>query len=369
MPGIVRRLLAAGALCLLAAPIAALAAQDAKPKKDKADKADKADRPAKAFKPSRLFAADTLIRVTLTGDWRALGGDRDTLKPKLRPGSLAYTDSAGRTVRIPVSLATRGHYRLSRSSCSFPPLRVVFDSGRTKGTVFADQKALKLGVHCNDTNLYEQYVLREYLAYRAHNVVTPLSFRARLARVRYVDARDTSKVTERYGLFIESEKELEDRLGGEVLEARHGRYEDVTDSSAAMLGLWEYFIGNTDYSLGYLHNVRLVSAPNAVQAVPYDFDFSGLVETRYATPDPKLPIKSVRERLYRGPCLTEAQLATWVGRFVERRDALRALYETLPGLDKSYAKRAVAYMDAFYDEAKDTRRFAKTIKDACLPAS
>jgi hypothetical protein len=359
--------LAAAALLFVGVAGAQDAKAPAKAKHQKAasDTTPKADKPAKPYENSPLFASDTVVRITLTGDWKALGGDRDTLHPKLRPGTLAYTDSAGRAVKIPVTLSTRGHFRLSRATCSFPPLRVAFDSGGTKHTLFAGQRALKLGVHCNNSDLYEQYVLREYLAYRTHNLVTPLSFRARLARVRYVDARDTNKVNERWGMFVESERELGERLGGKVITARGGLYEEVADTSAALLGLWEYFIGNTDFSMGALHNVRLVATPQGMVAVPYDFDFSGLVDTRYSAPDPRLPIKTVRERLYRGPCLTDEQVTAALAHFTSKRDAIKSLYESFQPIDRGYAKHALDYLDDFFNESRDPRRFARHLKDTC----
>jgi hypothetical protein len=316
--------------------------------------------------PWPLFASDTALRITLVGDWRALGGDRDTLKPVQRPGTLSYVDEQGRPVRIRVSLSTRGHFRLARANCQFPPLRVAFDSGGTRRTLFANQRALKLGTHCNDTDTYEQYVLREHLSYRAHNLVTDHSFRSRLARVRYVDARDTTRVVERWGRFIESERELARRLGGDILEARGGVYEQIEDSSAALLGLWEYFIGNTDFSLGALHNVRLLTSGRGTLAIPYDFDFSGLVETRYSTPDARLPIKSVRQRLYRGPCLTEAQLVPVLDRFTRRREAILALYDSLPPLDRGYGKRAKSYLEDFFEEARKPGDFARSLRGSCV---
>ncbi len=330
-----------------------------------APSAPKPPKPPKPPKAVALFASDTALRLTIVGDWRALGGDRDTLKPVLRPGTLWYVDSAGRTVRLAIKLATRGHYRLKRESCSFPPLRVVFDSAGTKRTVFAGQKALKLGTHCNGSDVYEQYVLREHLAYRLHNLVTDQSFRSRLARVRYVDSRDSTKVVERWARFAESEDDLEDRLGGKVTTARGALYDHIDSSSVALLGLWEYFIGNTDFSVAALHNVRLVTTPDAVLAVPYDFDFSGLVDARYATPDPRLSIRSVRQRLYRGPCLSESTLAALLPRFVHARGAADALYASLPALDRGYARSAREYLDAFFAEARDPGRFAKALRQRC----
>ena len=38
--------------------------------------------------------------------------------------------------------------------------------------------------------------------------------------------------------------------------------------------------------------------------IPYDFDFSGLVDAPYATPPDVLKIANVRQRFYRGYCAT-----------------------------------------------------------------
>ena len=65
-------------------------------------------------------------------------------------------------------------------TCSFAPLRLEFDADRAKGTIFEGHKNLKLGTHCRDNDLFEQYVPREYTAYRIYNLFTPRSFRARL---------------------------------------------------------------------------------------------------------------------------------------------------------------------------------------------
>jgi hypothetical protein len=121
--------------------------------------------------------------------------------------------------------------------------------------------------------------------------------------------------------------------------------------------------------MGALHNVRLVSTDRGVMAVPYDFDFSGLVDTRYAAPSAQLPIRNVRQRLYRGPCLSEAQVTDAVAHFAARRGAIRALYDSLTALDRGYARSAISYLDDFYDQAKDPRRFAQDLRGTCVPGS
>ena len=42
--------------------------------------------------------------------------------------------------------------------------------------------------------------------------------------------------------------------------------------------------------------------------MPFDFDYAGLVDAHYAVTAKALNLPSVRERLYRGPCQSEAEL-------------------------------------------------------------
>ena len=316
----------------------------------------------KPFEPSALFSSDSVITLTLIADFPAIFAERDTLDPKRHPGVVRVVGPKGEK-SLPVVLHTRGHFRLRRDQCGFPPLRVIFDKN-TKHTPFDDQGGLKLVTHCsNGSREHEQYVLREYLTYRAHALVTPASFRARLARVRYVPARDSTRPVERWGFFLESEREMGRRMGGRVLEARNARYHDIADSAVAV-SLWQYFIGNTDWSLSALHNVRLVQRDTLVMAVPYDFDHSGIVDARYATADPRLALRTVRDRLWRGPCASAQALQAAAAPFLAQRAALERLPRSLPGVEGDWAGRAEQYMRSFFDELRDPARFASATRSA-----
>jgi hypothetical protein len=326
----------------------------------------RAEGPPRRARP--LFASDSVLRLTLVADYRALAGDRDTLQVRLRPATLLVEGDGGAVRTVPVQLNTRGHFRLRSTSCGFPPLRVSFDKG-TRDTPFAGQRGLKLVTHCQDrSDVYEQYVLREYLAYRVHQALTPHSFRARLARVRYVPLRDgvadSAHAMERWAFLLESEREMAQRVGGRVLETMRGAtFADAAPDSGVSVALFEYLIGNTDWSLSYLHNVRLVgSTDGALHAVPYDFDYSGLVSTRYAVPDPVLPIRSVQERLWRGPCASPAALQAALAPFVAARERILALPASIPSLDAKYAEQATRYLREFYELAEDVPRFARSTR-------
>jgi hypothetical protein len=294
-----------------------------------------------------LFRDRTTLPFTLVANFKAISRDRDTLSKREFPGTVIVPGPEGRVDTIPVRLRTRGHYRLAR--CSFVPLRVDFPKKESQGTAFEGQDAIKLATHCERNSQFEQYVLREYLVYRAHELVSPIGFRARLARATYVDSASGKPLDTRFAFFLESEEDMGARAGGVVQELRGAMFADVDEEALLNLSVFNYMVGGHDWSMYALHNVRLVATLNGrLLPVPYDFDFTGLVDTRYAIPDPRLGIKSVRTRLNRGPCRTPEQLEPTLARFRAAREAVLALYDSLPELDKRYAKNATEYLDEFF---------------------
>lgn len=335
---------------LLAVPVAAFAQEQ---KDDKAPKEpptpEKIAEWKKEAEARPLFAADTPIELKLVGNYKVISKDRDTLSTKEYWGEVQMSDGKGGELKIPVQLRTRGHYRLANRNCSFVPLRLDFKTGQVKETVFAGQDKLKLVTHCNPNALYEEYMIREYLAYKLHNLVTPRSYRARLARVTYVDSATGTTVETRNGIFMEHEDDVAKRMEGQIFEVRGALFDDVDPAQIIEVAMFEAFVGNTDWSLSALHNIRLVRQQNGnILPVAYDLDFSGLVGTRYSTPDPRLGIRNVKERLYRGPCKNPAELAEFFAPYREKKDAMLKLYAETPGLDGRYRQDAQAFLTQWF---------------------
>jgi len=306
-----------------------------------------------------LFSADAPVELKLVGNFKVISKDRDTLSTKEYWGEVQMTDGKGGELKIPVMLRTRGHYRLSNKNCSFVPLRLDFKKGEVKGTVFDGQDKLKLVTHCNSNALYEEYMIREYLAYKVHNLVTPRSYRARMAKVTYVDSATGTPIETRNGIFMEHEDDVAKRMEGEIADLRGALFDDVDQPQLLEVAIFEAFVGNTDWSLAALHNIRLVRQQNMnIMPVAYDLDFSGLVGTRYSTPDPRLGIRNVKERLYRGPCKDPSELAPFFGVYREKKDAILKLYEETPGLDGRYRNDVKAFLTQWFkmlDNAGDAK--------------
>ena len=339
----------------------------AKPKKDKTAPVTPEEIEAAKRRSERLFGPDTPLEFRLTADFKQVFKSRDTLNVKRTKGTLSVKDSSGQLVTVPVEIAPRGHFRLRNDVCNFPPIRLIFPKQGLKGTPLAGQNALKLGTHCQTRDKeFAEYPVREHATYEILNMLTDASFKSRLANVTYVPVGDEKDSTTKLGLLIEDESDMAKRNGARIQTIRGGTFADMDPLQMQIMSVFAYFLGNTDWSLYSLHNVRMMTtADGRYIPVPYDFDWSGVVYARYAKPDPRLGLKTVQDRLYRGPCFSAADLAPVLAKFQENRAAIAQLYARLP-LDEGYRRRAADYYKEFFDIISDQRQVRRELIDTCV---
>ncbi len=320
----------------------------------------------------RLFADSEPIAFTLAADFKAINKDRNPESTNMYPGVLTVDGPGGGVLHV--QLRPRGHLRRNARTCSFVPIRVEFDKDEVKGTVFEHQKALKLVTHCQNDKEYEQYPLREYLAYRALNLLTPKSFRARLARPTYIQTeRDAVKaggagagkpMFTKWGVFIEDDNDVARRAEARVMDIPRVVFKDLDPDQTSLMMVFEYMISNTDYSIFALHNVKLLRTQDKnTYPIPYDFDLAGLVHTAYAAPNQGLGIMSVRDRLYRGPCRTEAEIQPILDLFKAHKADTLALYDSLTELDPDYRREAKDFLESFYSKISKPNDVKKIFVD------
>jgi hypothetical protein len=315
--------------------------------------------------PAPLFTSDEPLILTLEADFGAIFKDR-TQDSEYHPAKLTLAGDGGKMLDIEVK--TRGNFRLQSRICGFPPLRLNFPKKATEGTPFEGQDKLKLTVHCQDKKPeYEQSVLLEYLIYRGFNLISDKSFLVRLAHITYVDAAAKRDTLTRWAFFVEDNDAMAQRIGGTIADMIEVHDENTDLDQIPLVWMYEYFIGNTDWSVYALHNIVLVEMPNTLfpMPVPYDFDWSGVIDAPYAAPDVKLPIRSVRQRLYRGYCRTVEEMAPVFAKFNEKKDAIYALYRGQQGLDEKRRAEVLAYYDEFYKTINDPRAVQREFIRSC----
>jgi hypothetical protein len=231
--------------------------------------------------------------------------------------------------------------------------------------LFEGERRIKLVTHCRNSDQYEQYVLQEYLIYQAYALLTDLSLRTRLARITYEDAAGREKPVTRYAVLIEDERRLAERHRMRVVEDTGAPVARLDPAHTVFVAVFQYFVGNTDWSIRALHNMMLLAdSAGRLVPVPYDFDWSGVIATRYAAPDTSLRIRSVKERLYAGYCGAVEDFETIFARFRQHRAAIDALYDLEP-LESDHRERARRYYADFFREIDDPQRVRRGMLKAC----
>jgi hypothetical protein len=324
----------------------------------------------KALKRAKLsesfFAGAAPIEITMTTNIKRIRGDKNDKAP-WRPAVFSYTDTSGKLVSIPAQIRTRGIWRLK--NCEFPPLRLNFKSEITKGTLLQGIDKPKLVNFCRNTDDNEQYLLQEAQLYRIYNLLTPASHRVRLITLTYADSATGKVFAKRSALLLEEPETMAARNGGPIMDLQGAIESDLDPYHNALVGLFQYFIGNTDFSTYALHNMELVTQPTGnFIPVAYDFDFSGAINTAYATVDPKLSIQRVRDRLYRGYCGSQDNYEKAFAKFTEQKDAIYALYTDDVGklLKPRIVEGTLKYFDEFYKTIGDAKRAKKEIIEDCV---
>ena len=320
--------------------------------------------------PDPLFRDTAVLDVRLEAPLTTLVRERPT--EDHLTGVFEFTEPGDTAVKFDVQIWTRGHFR--HKICDFPPLWLNFRKSQTNETLFDKQDKLKLVVHCDDSDRYEQAVLREYLAYRFFNAITDLSFRARLLRVTYVDSEERRGEQTRYAFLIEHKNRLAKRIDRKDLKIERTTVDSIQGDQLNLTSVFQFFVGNTDFSPvagapgnECCHNYVLFGNDiNPLLAIPYDFDQSGIVDAPYAEVNERLGIRNVRQRLYRGRCVNNPHIATSLRMFEDSRDAIYALLEDQEGLESRVRKRIVRYIDDFYELIEDPSDVERRITDRCV---
>ena len=310
-----------------------------------------------------LFDTDDVLHITLKGNLRELLNDRRDI-PKNYPLVLSYIKDESREIALPVEVKTRGHFRRLKENCLYPPLLIQFPSeGPHQISVFREQRKLKLVMPCKG----DEYIIREWLVYAIYNRITPNSFRARLVKVKLEDPGNKKSVSSFYGILLEEENQLAKRNKAVAVVQKLNPQQTQAHAFLTM-AVFEYLIGNTDWSVQFLHNIKLLipDSNNIPVAVPYDFDHAGIVNAPYAHPAEELQMTSLRERRYRGYCVKDMEaFKPVIEHYNHLKNVIYGIYKNCVLLDVKYLKSTIQYLDDFYATINNPKTWKKDFSYPC----
>ncbi|MEA1896706.1 MAG: hypothetical protein U9N53_03470, partial [Bacteroidota bacterium] len=295
-----------------------------------------------------LFDSDGLLRVSLSFDIRQFKkGKRD---PEYQDAVLKIYFPDSPVVEKNIQLKPRGIRRLEH--CHFPPIKLNFKKIAFEDEYLDQQSTMKFVTHCKTSKYYESFILKEYLIYKMYNLLTDYSFRVRLVEMEYIDIARDKKVLVKYGFFIEHLNFLSVRNNANAIKNDRYSRRMMDRKMMSRMALFEFMIGNTDWSVTGQHNIKLLklndlSMPSPYP-VPYDFDYSGMVDTDYSVPAESFNIESVRDRVYRGVCLGNYFVLEEIEYFKEKKQEFFDLINDFPYMEKGDKREMISYLDSFY---------------------
>ncbi len=307
-----------------------------------------------------IFDDDAPLSIKLISDFTKF------IKPKYNnkylPAKLivelpATHDSIVKDIRI----KARGKSR--KAMCQFPPVKLNFKTDPIKNPDYKGVNKMKMVTHCKGSKLYSMYILKEYLIYKIYNLITDYSLRVRLLEISYEDTGKKGYKESRYGFLIEPMKVLADRVGAVEIEAKVVKYNELDPLAADRVALFNYMVGNGDWQYQTSHNIKFIKILDANKPgafpIPYDFDFSGFVNSHYAAPQPWNTVEKVTDRDYMGFCRNSPDNFNKLKEeFFSAEQKIYDLIMNFKPLLQSERKRLKWYIEDFYKELKYKNAFS-----------
>ena len=262
---------------------------------------------------------------------------------------------------IELRIRARGNFR--RSECYFPPIKMKIKKDQYKETLFDGNKSMKLVLPCKLEPENNDNILQEFIAYKIYEQISPYHFKTRRVDIDFNEIR--GKKTKNFklkGFLIEDDKRVAKRHEGKVFE-RYIHPMTMQHLTSVQNAFFQYLLGNTDFSVAYQHNGKLLYVDKKIIPLPYDFDMTGWVNPSYATVNSTLGISSVQDRVYRGFKRDQEYFDQVREQFIDKKSQLMQIvssFENEFSNPKEY-ENMFDFMEDFFEVLESDSNFEKAI--------
>lgn len=297
---------------------------------------------------------DNNLKIVLNFDYKTL--IKNKLTDDYVKGELVAIHNEEVNRKWEVKIATRGNTR--RKICSLPPLKIDLKKSNLKVLGFATNDKLKLVLPCERSNVYYENCLKEHLIYQLYSIISPTSFRTRLIDLELINELDGKSKFNSKALMIEDIDDITFRT--KALEIKSG----VTGMDALereeylKLAFFQYLILNCDWSVGNRHNIKVLRLPGKTKltALPYDFDYAGIIGQNYAAPPDGFPIESVKTPYFMGYHVTEEEVKFCLDFYNKKEKDLRKIIdESAYYLNEKTRQSFQRRLDGFYKTLRNRK--------------
>jgi hypothetical protein len=314
----------------------------------------------KDIKSDALFLDQTPLEIKLSYSNKEM--NRNTNDSTFIDTNLEYLHN-DKWASIEVNLRARGNFR--RNQCYFPPVKMKIKKKQYTGTIFDGNKTMKLVLPCKLESEKNDNILQEFLAYKIYEHISPYHFKTRSVNIDFTEPKGKKfKKFELKGFLIEDDKRVAQRHEGKVFE-RFVHPMAMQHLTSVQNAFFQFLLGNTDFSVAYQHNGKLLYVESQIIPLPYDFDMTGWVNPSYATVNTTLGINSVQDRKYRGFKRKQQFFDEVRQQFLSKKTKLLSMVASYESefTDPDEFKNMFDFLESFYEVLEDDAKFQKSIVD------
>lgn len=315
-----------------------------------------------------LFSSAEPMSVRLTFDISEWLKSKNDEEENYYPAKMVFHPSPSDSIVKNVHVRTRGFFR--KMKCFFPPILLNFKKD-TLVTNYGRMTKIKLVTHCNNSSAYNEYVLKEYLAYKLYELVYPCSFKTQLLTIEYDDAGERDRYYVKYGFLIEPLESLTARNNAVEVKAKYFKPGAINELDADRVAFFMYMIGNTDWRIKSGHNVKFIKrlelGLEQATPIPYDFDHAGFINAVYAAPSEWSNVSAVTERDFLGVCrITDANYFQLIEEYLAVESIMYQTIEAFDLLEERDRRWLLNYISRFFDELRNEKTFVRYLHNNCM---
>ena len=310
------------------------------------------------FKQDLLFSNKKPLKIKLNYSNKNLNkntNDSTFIKSKL----IFFEKKINKEIQV--SLRARGNFR--RKHCYFTPVKIKIKKSDALNTIFSDNRTLKLVLPCKNNRDKNDNILKEFIAYKIYEIISPYYFKTRRLEVDYTNQKNNKGINYNLaGFLIEDDDKVAKRFDGKIVKRKISPLA-MDDFNSVNLSFFNFLIGNTDFSIAHQHNGKLLFYEKKIIPIPYDFDLTGWVKPKYGLGITNRLGYSFEERNYigfkRGKNIY-SKVRNHYLRLKEKIFNTVELYESEFEYKKSY-NLMMDYLRGFYEILEDDKLYDNLI--------
>ncbi len=280
------------------------------------------------------------------------------MKEEEQPGVISFIGPDDSELSLPMQIRARGNIR--KQVCYYPPIRINLKKTDLANAGFKKFDKLKFVLQCRDNKTGEAYLEKEFLIYELYASIDSHHVRTKMVELQFWEGEDLKKTLD--GFLVEEEEHFAKRLNGTVLEKGNIMSASLQRDHYLKMVFFQHMIANTDWTIPNKHNVEIVKLPQypRVLAIPYDFDYAGLVGASYAIPHTSLPIANIKQRYFMGFQVTEQEAKATCDYFLSIKDQFLSIVDNASYLDDRDRDDAKKFIEDFYKNFESDKKIVKT---------